>query len=194
MSKKFRINFPTMLTIVRLWLGFFILPFLIVYSIPHHSLFYNGLLCGLFLLCAATDFFDGYFARKYNQISVLGKMLDPIADKFLMYGVWIALLQVHVLWYGFVLALIGRELLIMCIRQIALEYKFSIHVSDLGKIKTTIHIFFVAFLLLDLPSVGYENFIVIFIYYSLLLLSLWLSWYSAWNYCKEFVVQLKKLS
>lgn len=183
-----------MLTIVRLWLGFFILPFLIVYILPQHSLFYNSLLCGLFLLCAVTDFLDGYLAKKYNAITVLGKILDPIADKFLMYGAWIALLQVHVLWYGFVLALIGRELLIMCVRQIALEHAFSIRVSYLGKIKTTIHIFFVAFLLLDFSGVGYKNFVVILVYYGLLVVSLWVSWYSAWKYCKEFVIQLQKLS
>ena len=190
MYNKFRINFPTMLTIVRLCLGFFIFPFLIVYILPQHSLFYNSLLCGLFLLCGFTDFLDGYLARKYNAVSLLGKILDPIADKFLMYGAWIALLQVHVLWYGWVLALIGRELLITSVRHIAAEHNCAIHVSDFGKIKTTIHIFFVAFLLLDVSSVGYENYATNAVYYILLVLSLWLSWYSAWNYCKEFAVKL----
>ena len=190
MHKKFRINFPTMLTIVRLWLGFFILPFLIVYILPQHSLWYNSLLAGLFLLCGFTDFLDGYLARAYNAQTVLGKILDPLADKFLMFGVWIALLQVQVLWYGWVLALAGRELLIMSLRQIAAEHRYSIQVSDFGKIKTTIHIFFVAFLLLDLSAFWDECFAAYLIYYILLTLSLWFSWYSAWNYCKQFVIKL----
>ena len=182
-----------MFTIVRLWLGFFIFPFLIVHMLPKHSLFYNSLLCGLFLLCAVTDFFDGYLARKYNAVSLLGKILDPIADKFLMCGAWIALLHEHVLWYGWVLALIGRELLIMSVRQIAAENRIQIQVSGYGKIKTAIHIFFVAFLLLNLLEVGYEYVLVYIMYYILLVLSLWFSWYSAWNYCKEFVIQVQSL-
>lgn len=190
MYKKFSINFPTMLTIVRLWLGFFIIPFLIVFILPQHSLLHNSLLAALFLLCGFTDFLDGYLARKYNAQTTLGKILDPIADKFLMCGAWIALVQVHAVWYGWVLALLGRELVIMSMRQIAAEHRFAIQVSDFGKIKTTIHIFFVAFLLLDLPAVGCQHILVYMIYYVLLVLSLFFSWYSAWNYCKEFVIKL----
>jgi len=187
-----RINFPTLLTFLRLCLGFFIFPFLIVHILPQHSLLYNSILCISFLLCGATDFLDGYLARKYNGQTLLGKILDPLADKFLMYGSWIALLALQKLWYVWVLLLICRELLVTSIRHIAVEYKFDIPVSDWGKLKSTVHIFFVALLLLDLENLHYAGWWYSGIYTILLILSLWLSWYSAWQYCKEFIIKMQK--
>jgi CDP-diacylglycerol--glycerol-3-phosphate 3-phosphatidyltransferase len=88
------------------------------------------------LLFGFTDFLDGYFARRHNNISRLGTILDPIADKFLLYSVLISLVTVHKLYFFWAIVWIGREFFIMAMRQIALEHNFSVEVSSYGKLKT----------------------------------------------------------
>ena len=129
-------NLPTTLTLIRLVLSPIILPILFVYLLPLNNVVINGLLGLLFVAFSLTDFFDGYLARKYRQETALGSILDPIADKFLVYSVLIALAVVHKMYFFWVIIFIGREFFMMGLRQIALEHHFSVHVSMLGKLKT----------------------------------------------------------
>lgn len=131
-----KITFPTILTLIRLIASPIVLPILLVYGLPYNLAIINIFLASLFALLALTDFFDGYLARKLKLESRLGKALDPLADKFLVYSTLIALLAINRIYFYWVVLLIGRDFFIMGLRQIALEQGFSVPVDWLGKIKT----------------------------------------------------------
>jgi len=130
------LSLPMRLTLFRLLFSPLVLPLLLVHLLPYNSLLINSCLAVLFTLLALTDFFDGYYARKYQQESTLGRVLDPIADKFLTYSALIALLAAGKIYFYWVIVLIGRELFVMGLRHIALEHEFIISVSKLSKLKT----------------------------------------------------------
>jgi CDP-diacylglycerol--glycerol-3-phosphate 3-phosphatidyltransferase len=96
----------------------------------------------LFVLASITDGLDGYLARKRGQITTMGMLLDPIADKIMVTGALIALVaynpQVVKVWI--VVVIIGREFLISGLRSIASSEGFTIQASDLGKLKTVTQI------------------------------------------------------
>lgn len=96
----------------------------------------------LFILASITDGVDGYLARKRSQITTMGMLLDPIADKIMVTGALIALVaynpQVVKVWI--VVVIIAREFLISGLRSIASSEGFTIEASDLGKLKTVIQI------------------------------------------------------
>src|ERR1700723_3843496 len=96
----------------------------------------------LFVLASITDGLDGYLARKRAQITTLGMLLDPLADKIMVTGALIALVaynpQVVKVWIAVVI--IGREFLISGLRSIASSEGFTIQASDLGKLKTVTQI------------------------------------------------------
>jgi CDP-diacylglycerol--glycerol-3-phosphate 3-phosphatidyltransferase len=96
----------------------------------------------LFVLASITDGLDGYLARKRKQITTMGMLLDPIADKIMVTGALIALVayspEVVKVWL--VVVIIGREFLISGLRSIASSEGFTIQASDLGKLKTVIQI------------------------------------------------------
>lgn len=96
----------------------------------------------LFVLASITDGVDGYLARKRGQITTMGMLLDPLADKILVTAAYIALVayepQVVKVWIAVVI--IGREFLISGLRSIAASEGFTIQASDLGKLKTVVQI------------------------------------------------------
>lgn len=96
----------------------------------------------LFILASITDGLDGYLARKRAQITTMGMLLDPIADKIMVTGALIALVaynpQVVKVWI--VVVIIAREFLISGLRSIASTEGFTIQASDLGKLKTVVQI------------------------------------------------------
>ncbi|MGA2673115.1 MAG: CDP-diacylglycerol--glycerol-3-phosphate 3-phosphatidyltransferase [Terracidiphilus sp.] len=96
----------------------------------------------LFILASITDGLDGYLARKRSQITTMGMLLDPIADKIMVTGALIALVaynpQVVKVWL--VVVIIGREFMVSGLRSIASSEGFTIEASDLGKLKTVIQI------------------------------------------------------
>ena len=130
---------PNGLTVFRC-LTAVILPLIIIYggeigaimSIP--LLFFAGI----------SDYFDGFFARKYNVISNFGKIIDPVADKLLVIGVILALASENMLdyYYAFIagLIIILREVLISGLRESISSYKISLNVTLLSKWKTTIQL------------------------------------------------------
>jgi CDP-diacylglycerol--glycerol-3-phosphate 3-phosphatidyltransferase len=96
----------------------------------------------LFIMASITDGLDGYLARKRKQITTMGMLLDPIADKIMVTGALIALVaynpQVVKVWIAVVI--IGREFLVSGLRSIASSEGFTIQASDLGKLKTVVQI------------------------------------------------------
>jgi CDP-diacylglycerol--glycerol-3-phosphate 3-phosphatidyltransferase len=96
----------------------------------------------LFILASITDGVDGYLARRRGQITTMGILLDPLADKIMVTAAFIALVaynpSVVKVWIAVVI--IGREFLISGLRSIAASEGFTIQASDLGKLKTVIQI------------------------------------------------------
>jgi len=96
----------------------------------------------LFVLASITDGVDGYLARKRGQITTMGMLLDPLADKIMIAAAYIALVayepDVVKVWIAVVI--IGREFLISGLRSIAASEGFTIQASDLGKLKTILQI------------------------------------------------------
>jgi cardiolipin synthase (CMP-forming) len=104
----------------------------------------------LFAAAAITDWFDGYFARRYHQISRLGRFLDPIADKLLVAAVLVMLVQagplsgVHVFA---ALIILAREILVSGLREFLAELRVGLPVSQLAKWKTAVQMIAIALLL-----------------------------------------------
>ncbi len=104
-----------------------------------------------FLIAFATDGVDGYLARKRGQITTLGMLLDPLADKLLITAAFIALVQYnpHIVKPWIATVVIGREFLVSGLRSIAAAEGFTIAASDLGKFKTVVQIVSVVTAVLD---------------------------------------------
>lgn len=96
----------------------------------------------LFILASITDGIDGYIARKRGQITTLGMLLDPLADKLMVTAAFVALVQfnpaVVPAWVAVIV--IGREFLVSGLRGIAASEGFTIEASDLGKLKMVVQI------------------------------------------------------
>jgi CDP-diacylglycerol--glycerol-3-phosphate 3-phosphatidyltransferase len=90
----------------------------------------------IFILAAITDGLDGYLARKHNQVTKLGKLMDPLADKLLVTAALVSLVEMRLLaaWVAFII--IGREFLVTGIRAVAATEGIVIAASKLGKYKT----------------------------------------------------------
>ena len=138
-------NLPNALTLLRI----FMVPFLVVVLLTRFSgREYAGL--AIFLVAAVTDFFDGYIARKRNQMTRLGALLDPIADKLLMSAAFISLVEMdptHVpAWM--VVIIIGREFAVSGLRSIAAQQGVTIAASPLGKGKMVSQVITISLLIL----------------------------------------------
>lgn len=105
----------------------------------------------VFILLSITDGVDGYLARRRGQITTMGMLLDPLADKLLVSAAYIALIQYnpHVVKPWIAIVVIGREFLVSGLRSIASSEGFTISASDLGKLKTLIQIISVVSAILD---------------------------------------------
>jgi CDP-diacylglycerol--glycerol-3-phosphate 3-phosphatidyltransferase len=141
-------NLPNSLTLLRI----FLVPFLVVVLLTKFSgREYAGL--AIFLVAAITDFFDGYFARRFNKMTRMGALLDPIADKLLMSAAFISLVEMdpkHVpAWM--VVIIIGREFAVSGLRSIAAQQGVTIAASPLGKGKMVSQVIAISLLIL-----GYE--------------------------------------
>lgn len=104
------------------------------------------------MVIALTDFLDGYLARKYNQVTLLGAVLDPISDKFLLYSTLVSLVYLKKINFYASIIFIGREFWIMGLREMALVKGFNLPVNKLGKIKTFLQFSYIALTLIDLVN------------------------------------------
>ena len=146
----------------------------------------------LFIIAGVTDFLDGYFARKYGELSTFGRMLDPIADKLLvasclmMLAVDGTIRGVHV-WAAIVI--LCREILVSGLREYLAELRVSVPVTQLAKWKTTLQLVAVGFLLVG--DAG-DAFVAVFTPtgLSLLWLSALLTLYTGWDYFRAGVQHL----
>ena len=189
----FNISYSNQITLVRLIGSLTILPLLIVYVLSYDHWMINIVVAVIFAALAITDFFDGYIARKYDQVSLIGQILDPIADKFLLFSALISLLAIQRIGFWWVFILLGREIFIMTLRHIASEYNCVIPVIKIAKFKTTFQLVALFFVILN-PYIGdslvkspHWNGIT----YGLLLCATGLSIISAYYYVEFFVDRMK---
>src|ERR1700721_2763192 len=87
------------------------------------------------LAAAATDLLDGYLARRLGQVTTVGTLLDPIADKLLISAALVSLVDVHRVPAWMVILIIGREFAVSGLRSIAASGGYTIEASELGKTK-----------------------------------------------------------
>lgn len=146
------INLPNILTLSRI----FIIPVVV-------TLFYwdspttRWVMLGIFIVAGVTDFFDGYLARRSNQVSALGRFLDPIADKLLVAALLLMLVGFERMtaWsYLPAAVILMRELLVSGLREFLAQTQVSLPVTQLAKWKTTLQMFTLGFLIVgtDAPS------------------------------------------
>src|SRR6476661_10652699 len=97
---------------------------------------------GVFILASITDGLDGYLARRRGQVTTLGMLLDPLADKLMIAACYITLLRLSpdIVDIWVVVLIIGREFLISGLRSIAAAEGFTIEASELGKLKMVVQI------------------------------------------------------
>ena len=137
-------NLPNSLTILRI----FFVPLLVVvlltrepnlevWGIPVHFEIWGVL---ILLVAAATDWADGYFARRRGEETTLGILLDPIADKLLISAAFISLVQMHLVPAWMVVIIIGREFIVIGLRLIASAEGFTIQASALAKTKMVLQV------------------------------------------------------
>jgi CDP-diacylglycerol---glycerol-3-phosphate 3-phosphatidyltransferase len=146
-------NLPNSLTILRI----FFVPLLVAVLVQENVGFQLGgvsvtnewLALGIFLSAAATDLLDGYLARRWRQVTTIGTLLDPIADKLLISAALIALVQVRLLPGWMAILVIGREFAVSGLRSIAAAEGYTIKASDLGKTKMVSQVAAISCLLLS---------------------------------------------
>jgi CDP-diacylglycerol--glycerol-3-phosphate 3-phosphatidyltransferase len=154
-------NLPNFLTIARI----FFVPLLVSALVEQDVVFRVGgiqitndvLALVIFLAAAFTDLLDGYLARRLGQVTTIGTLLDPIADKLLISSALIALVQVHVTPGWLAILLIGREFAVTGLRSIAAAEGYTIQASDLGKTKTVAQVAGITCLLLSIRHPALET-------------------------------------
>ncbi|MGI8786462.1 MAG: CDP-diacylglycerol--glycerol-3-phosphate 3-phosphatidyltransferase [Pyrinomonadaceae bacterium] len=129
-------NLPNYLTLARI----FFVPLLVVILLTPFAEEWFGissyaLAIGIFLAAAFTDILDGHLARRRNQVSNLGKLLDPIADKLLISAALIVLVEKHLAPAWAVVIILGREFVVTGLRSIAATEGIVIAAQKIGKIK-----------------------------------------------------------
>lgn len=105
----------------------------------------------LFVLASVTDFFDGYIAREWNQMTMLGAILDPLADKMLTLAAFLGLMVMGDASPWAIYIIIVRELFITGLRTVAVSENISVKASWAGKVKTVGQMIAIGFLLMHWP-------------------------------------------
>ena len=147
------LNIPILLT----WLRVALIPLVVgVYYLPEHWLPVadrNLASTLVFIVAAITDWFDGYLARRWNETSAFGAFLDPVADKLMVAGALLVLVQLDRVNAIIAFIIIGREITISALREWMAEIgaRKSVAVSSLGKIKTAAQMVAIPMLLFHDP-------------------------------------------
>lgn len=123
-------NLPVSLTLLRI----FFVPLLVVLLLTKGRNM-DLWAVGVFLLAAGTDLLDGFLARRRSQITTLGILLDPIADKLLTSAAFISLVELHLVPAWMVAIIVGREIAVSGLRAVASARGFVLEASELGKTK-----------------------------------------------------------
>ena len=178
-------NLPNTLTIARI----FIVPLLVAVLVQERIiLHWNGAVITndvvaliIFWVAAATDLLDGYLARRWGQVTTIGTLLDPIADKLLVSAALISLVQVRVIPGWLVVLLVGREFAVSGLRSIAAVEGYTIKASELGKTKTFWQVLAISLLMISMHHAWVARWANLSLY-VVVLFSIW----SAVSYFAKF--------
>jgi CDP-diacylglycerol---glycerol-3-phosphate 3-phosphatidyltransferase len=130
-----KLNLPNVLSLVRI----LFVPLIVVVLLTEvEGKEFIGL--ALFLAASATDFLDGYIARRRQQVTRLGQLLDPAADKILTSAAFISLVELGLAPAWMVVIVVAREFAVSALRSVAALQNFAIAASASGKIKTALQI------------------------------------------------------
>ncbi|HEV8146109.1 MAG TPA: CDP-diacylglycerol--glycerol-3-phosphate 3-phosphatidyltransferase, partial [Bryobacteraceae bacterium] len=111
----------------------------------------------IFLICAATDLLDGYLARRWKQVTTVGTMLDPIADKLLISSALISLVAKQHIPAWMVILIVGREFAVSGLRSIAAASGLTIKASDLGKSKMVAQVIAIGLVIASIRWTGLKD-------------------------------------
>ncbi|WP_225783550.1 CDP-diacylglycerol--glycerol-3-phosphate 3-phosphatidyltransferase [Xenophilus sp. Marseille-Q4582] len=139
---------PTLMT----WTRIVAIPLIVgVFYLPLAEPVRNLIATVMFIIFAATDWLDGFLARKLNQTSAFGAFLDPVADKFLVCASLLVLVHLNRCDVFVALIIIGREIAISALREwmATIGAGKSVAVHMIGKLKTTVQMVAIPFLLYD---------------------------------------------
>lgn len=146
-------NLPNVLTLSRI----FLVPLLVAVLLRKDSIELDTgwvvvtrevIALLIFLAAALTDFLDGYIARRRRQITTTGKLLDPIADKLLVSGALISLVELNRVAAWMVVLIVSREFAVSALRNVALTQGRAIAASEIGKAKMVAQVMAVSLLIL----------------------------------------------
>jgi CDP-diacylglycerol--glycerol-3-phosphate 3-phosphatidyltransferase len=147
------LNAPNIVTLSRILL----IPLIVgIFYLPNSALSFenkNLVATGVFIFAAITDWLDGYLARKLNQMSAFGAFLDPVADKLMVAGALIVLLELGRVEAVVALIIIGREIAISALREwmATVGQAKSVAVAFIGKLKTVVQMVAIPLLLFHDP-------------------------------------------
>jgi len=173
-------NLPNRVTLVRI----FLIPVfvaVVALRVPYG----DYIAAAIFILAASTDGLDGYIARKRRQVTNLGKLMDPLADKLLVSAALIVLTEMHRVPAWVSLIIIGREFAVTGLRALAVADGIIISAGLLGKIKTVTQIVAIAglFFIGHLPALPVYAALAVAVFFTL-----WSGWdyfYRSWSVIKK---------
>jgi CDP-diacylglycerol--glycerol-3-phosphate 3-phosphatidyltransferase len=148
-------NLPNLLTLVRI----FLVPLLVAALVQQNFEIYWGkqvllandfFAIGVFLVAALTDLLDGYLARRWKQVTTVGTLLDPVADKLLISAALISLVQIRLLPGWLVILIISREFAVSGLRSIAAAEGYTIKAGELCKSKMVLQVVGVLLVMLSI--------------------------------------------
>ncbi len=179
MTKK--LNLPNSLALFRIALAPLMLFFLVqkdsaIFSSWHPSWvdYFAGL---IFVIASVTDFFDGYIARAWNQMTKLGAILDPLADKMLMLAGFLGLMMIDRASAWAVFLILSREFFITGLRVVAVAENKSVASTMAGKVKTVFQMIAIGFLIMNWPFAT-----------ILLWVAVALTLYSGYEYTRDYFI------
>jgi CDP-diacylglycerol--glycerol-3-phosphate 3-phosphatidyltransferase len=142
-------NLPNGLTLSRI----FLVPILVAVLLTRTEQ-WELIGGGIFAVAALTDWLDGFLARRRGQVTTLGIMLDPVADKLLVSSAFISLVQLQLAPAWMVVIIVGREFAVMGLRSIAVTQGIVISASKLGKGKMSTQVISILLLILGQKLLG----------------------------------------
>jgi CDP-diacylglycerol---glycerol-3-phosphate 3-phosphatidyltransferase len=133
MIAEWKKKLPNRITIFRMCIIILFIP-----AILASNIVFNYIALFLFAVASISDWLDGHLARKWNIVSVFGKVMDPLADKILVVSTLLCFVQMNLVPAWMVVIIIGREFMVSGIRMMAAQDGKIIMASSLGKAKTMI--------------------------------------------------------
>ncbi|OPX26989.1 MAG: CDP-diacylglycerol--glycerol-3-phosphate 3-phosphatidyltransferase [Campylobacteraceae bacterium 4484_166] len=178
------LNIPNILAAFRIVLAPAMLWFLVFRDIDMlnhwHKSWFDYFAALIFVIASVTDFFDGYIAREFDQMTSLGAILDPLADKMLILAGFLGLVYIGRADVFAIFLMLSREFFITGLRVVAVSQGQDVSSTMAGKIKTVVQMFAIGFLIMNWPYAT-----------ELLWVAVFFTIYSGFEYMRNFINKQK---